>query len=59
MPVSEPAGSTYYKAFRVGGGARVEDMLHAIRRAEAGVDESDHHALMMLSFICSFRNKNE
>jgi hypothetical protein len=29
---------TYYKAVRVGGGRRVEDMCYEIRRAEACVD---------------------
>jgi hypothetical protein len=28
------------------GRGRVEDMCYSIRRAEAGVDESDHHALV-------------
>ena len=31
---------TYYKAVRVGGGRRVEDMCYERRRAEACVDES-------------------
>jgi len=33
----------YYKAVHVGG-RRVEDMCYERRRAEACVDESDHHA---------------
>ena len=41
-----------------GGRRRVEDMCYERRRAEACVDGSAHHALvMMLSFICSCRNK--
>ena len=36
---------TYYKAVRVGGRRRVEDMCYERRRAEACVDESAHHAL--------------
>ncbi len=36
---------TYYKAVRGGGRRRVEDMCYDIRRAEACVDESAHHAL--------------
>jgi hypothetical protein len=37
--------STYYKAVRVGGGARiVEDMCCERRRAEVCVDQSAHHA---------------
>ena len=30
--------STYYKAVRVGGGGKLEDMCYEIRRAEACVD---------------------
>jgi len=36
---------TYYKAVRGGGRRREEDMCYDIRRAEACVDESAHHAL--------------
>ena len=42
---------TYYKAVRVGGERRVEDMCYERRRAEACVDESAHHALVMVCVL--------
>ena len=38
---------TYYKAVHGGGRRREEDMCYDIRRAEACVDESAHHALVV------------